>query len=179
MLEDSTARPNLWLLLISACSPCKFRNSQSVQNFLIRRSMTVNDDKNSGAPAVGQYTSNFILPYHQRHSKSLNNAHMPLSKKGHTFGMTIIKRDLLQMHADRSVLHDIDEIPSVGQYTKALVIPYYQRHDNQNMPSTRKHTWGSEKSVTSNGMKSFYKKTVARISQNCSMQTRVMPSKIH
>ena len=41
-----------------------------------------------------------------------------------------------------------DHSPSAGQYTKAVVIPYYQRHATRSSKSPthfQRHTWGSEK----------------------------------
>lgn len=151
--------------------PLNYRNSQSVQNFLVRRSLSINDENKCDTPAVGQYTKSFVLPYHQRHSRGMNNAHMPHSNKGHTFGTTVFRRDMLQTRYGRSVLRDIDEVPSVGQYTKALVIPYYQRHVIQNAPSTRMHTWGSEKPISSNCITNARRMSNDRLPQHCSIQS--------
>jgi hypothetical protein len=35
-------------------------------------------------------------------------------------------------------------VPGVGQYTKAVVIPFYQRHSSKSPNATLRHTWGSE-----------------------------------
>lgn len=139
------------------------RVAQSVQNYFIRQAFasidTSSDSKGGGGrgggggdrPAVGQYTPSTTIPYYQRHSKSMNDTSVSLRRQKHTFGDEVYKDSFMQKSMAQSSSLGGEGVPGVGQYTKAVVIPYYQRHSNKSPNCTRRHTWGSEQYDTFKG----------------------------
>lgn len=95
-------------------------------------------------PAVGQYTPSTTIPYYQRHSRSINDTSVSLRRQKHTFGNEVYKDSFMQRSLAQSSSLGGEGVPGVGQYTKAVVIPFYQRHSSRSSSSTRRHTWGSE-----------------------------------
>jgi hypothetical protein len=93
---------------------------------------------------VGQYTPSTTIPYYQRHSKSINDTSVSLRRRKHTFGDEVYKDSFMQRSLAQSSSLGGEGVPGVGQYTKAVVIPFYQRHSSKSPNATLRHTWGSE-----------------------------------
>lgn len=82
-------------------------------------------------PSVGQYTKGLTIPYYQRHSKSPNDtgaAETLNSSLKHTFGDERYDDSFIQKAFGKRPEGDREGSPGVGQYTKSVAIPYYQRH---------------------------------------------------
>lgn len=138
--------------------------ARSVQNYYIKQAINCAKSFNSTSgtegstdsemsPGVGQYTKSFTIPYDQRHSKNIRNAEHPVPNTRHTFGDEKVEDRFFGRSLSRSgSINGSDGgcSPGVGQYTKALVIPYFQRHSVVHSRSKspihyQRHTWGSEK----------------------------------
>jgi hypothetical protein len=122
-----------------------------VQNYFIRQAFASVDTSSycrggggGDRPAVGQYTPSTTIPYYQRHSKSINDTSASLRRRKHTFGDEVYKDSFMQRSLAQSSSLGGEGVPGVGQYTKAVVIPFYQRHSSKSPNATRRHTWGSE-----------------------------------
>ena len=138
--------------------------ARSVQNYYIKQAMncaksiksasgTEGSTDNEMSPGVGQYTKSFTIPYDQRHSKNIKNAEHTVLNMRHTFGDEKVDDRFFGRSLSRSgSINGSDGgcSPGVGQYTKAVVLPYFQRHSTLHSRSKspkhfQRHTWGSEK----------------------------------
>lgn len=140
------------------------RTARSVQNYYIKQAFNCTGSLNTVAgvgggvdketsPGIGQYTKSFTIPYDQRHSKNIRNTDNTIPSTKHSFGDEKFEDRFLGRPLSRSGSMSGSDggcSPGVGQYSKAVVIPYFQRHSvirSSSRSPTRfqRHTWGSEK----------------------------------
>ena len=124
-----------------------------MQNYYIRQAFACSGSSSSDSgggtvPGVGQYTKGLTLPYNQRHGRSMRSTEQTIPSRKHTFGDEKYDDSFMQKSFARSSSVSGDMVPGVGQYTKTVAIPYYQRHSASRSKSPsqfQRHTWGSEK----------------------------------